>query len=140
MPICAEPTTPTPPERRAGPRAALPKAQHHAPETQQRQRRQRPAAAPPRQKIARAAQQTAEHADDHDGFRPPEIGVTPGMRTAYQRGDILQADNKPRPERAKSHHIMDIAWQYRQRQADSQKGSEVEDNDRDDFQVQPQAA
>ncbi|CCJ99937.1 hypothetical protein BN130_2676 [Cronobacter malonaticus 507] len=35
---------------------------------------------------------------------------------------------------------MDIARQYRERQADGQKGSEVEDNDRDDFQVQPQAA
>ena len=65
----------------------------------------------------------------------PTTPTPHSVEPAQQRSEILQADNQPSPEGAEPHHIMDIAWQDRERQADGQIAGEVEHHHRDNAQV-----
>jgi hypothetical protein len=62
------------------------------------------------------------------------------MRAAEERGEILQANHQPRPEGAEAHHVMDIARQNRQRQADGEIAGKVKNHNGNDAQIEAQSA
>ena len=128
------------PERGARPGKTLPDTKDNAPQAQQDQAHQRPVAARCRQQIAQPAEKTAAQPHHHDTFWPQQVGITPGVRATEQSGEVLQTYHQPRPEGAESHNVVDIARQYRQRQANGEITCEVEDNDGDNTQVEAQTA
>ena len=72
-------------------------------------------------------------------FWPQLVGVTPGVRAAEQRSEVLEANHQPGPKGTKPHHIMNVAGQYRQRQANGQIAGKVKHHDRDNPQIEAQS-
>ncbi|EOB12939.1 hypothetical protein NBO_303g0001 [Nosema bombycis CQ1] len=130
---------PDAPQRGAGSREALPDAEDNPAKAQQRQANHGQAAEERRQQIAESAQKAAAQAENDDLFWPQQIGIAPGVRAAEQRSEVLEANHQPGPKGAKPHHIMNIAWQYRQRQANGQVAGKVKNHDRDNPQIEAQS-
>ena len=128
------------PQRRTGTRQTLSDTQNHSPQTEQRQADQWPVAGGSGQQVAQTTQKTAAEPHNDDALWPKQIRIAPGMRAAEQRGEILQADDQPRPECAKTHDVMDIARQHRQRQANRQITGEVKNHNGNNAQIEAQSA
>ncbi len=79
-----------------------------------------------RQRVKQAAGTAAGQAEQHHLLRPQLIGVTPGVRAAEQRGEVLRADDKARQHRVVAQVVMHKSRQHRQRQADGQVADEGE--------------